>query len=356
MATTPLRPAALDLTEIRDGVDAVLYGFLDDLCPAGDDGPLPVLAGTVRTFLGAGGKRIRPLLCMIGWHAGGGAGEPAAALRLAAALELFHAAVLMHDDVIDESPTRRGRPTVHHVLAEHRRAGPDLRFGTSAAIILGDLTLAWSDQLVRSAGMPADRLQDVLPVLEAMRTEVNLGQFLDLVATGRPTADLEAALTIARYKTAHYTVQRPLQAGAALAGASPDVLAACSAFGIPLGEAFQLRDDLLGVFGDPSRTGKPVVSDLREGKHTPLIALALRRAGSAQSATLHARLGNPRLDEAGAAEVRRVLSATGAPGLVEQMIAERHAQALDVLAAAPFRPAAADALRAMADIVVRRTG
>jgi geranylgeranyl diphosphate synthase, type I len=342
----------LDLASIRKEVDDVLEGFLGDLDRARETRSL---AEVLRDFIAAGGKRIRPLLCMLGWHAAGGSGDATAALRLAASLELFHASVLIHDDIIDDSPVRRGRPAAHRVLAGRGPAGSDRRFGTSAAILLGNLTLAWSGQLMWTAPVTDRQLRAVLPVLDHMRRDVNVGQYLDLLASGQPSGDLDGALAIVRYKTARYTVERPLQAGAALAGAEPEVLRACSDFGVPLGEAFQLRDDLLGVFGDPARTGKSVLGDLREGKHTPLMAVALRRATPAQRAALRDRVGNPGLDEADAAAVRSVLVATGAVAAVEQMIGERHASAVTALDGAPFCAEAAAALRTLADIAVRRT-
>lgn len=342
----------LDLTAIRKEVDEVLEDFLDDLEGAHH---ARSLAEVLRGFIGAGGKRIRPLLCVLGWHAAGGAGDTTAVLRLAASLELFHTGVLIHDDIIDDSPVRRGRTAAHCLLADRGPGGTDPRFGTSAAIILGDLTLAWSGRLMGTAPVTGRQLREVLPVLDSMRCDVNVGQYLDLLAAGQPSADLDAALAIVRYKTARYTVERPMQAGAALAGADAAVLRACSDFGIPLGEAFQLRDDLLGVFGDPDHTGKPVLGDLRDGKHTPLIAIALQRATAAQRATLRAHVGDPGLDKVGGAEVRSVLIATGAVGMVEQMIGERHARALGVLDTAPFRAEAADALCTVADAAVRRT-
>lgn len=357
---TPSPTRALDLAEIRESVDAVMEDFLDAKVRTASHPQLPLLAGVVRDFL-SGGKRLRPVLCVIGWHAGDGVGDTTAALHLAASLEMLHASVLIHDDVIDNSETRRGRPAVHRVLAARHAAdtvpvsGAARRFGVSAAILLGDLVMTWSDELLRTVQPTTQQLLAIQPVLDAMRGEVMLGQHLDLLATAAPNADVEAALVITRYKTAHYTVERPLQAGAALAGADPDLLRACSAFGIPLGEAFQLRDDLLGVFGDPACTGKPALDDLREGKHTPLIALALARADHRQAKRLRSLVGDADLTEAGAATARSILTDTGAPDTIEQMIDDRYRQALSVLSDARFRPDAAAALHALADTAVWRT-
>ncbi|MFB7635292.1 polyprenyl synthetase family protein [Streptomyces sp. NPDC056149] len=358
MTPTPLMAAPLDLDHIRACVDEVLTAFLGDLERTAPHPQLPELVRALRRFVGAGGKRLRPLLCVVGWHAAGGTGGRGAALRVAASLELLHAAVLIHDDLIDDSATRRGRPTVHRALAARHLTGrgPDaLRFGTSAALLLGDLALVWSDHLLRTAHLTDGEYRAVLPVLDAVRRDVLLGQYLDLLSTGTPGDDLDSALAITRYKTAHYTVERPLQAGAALAGAGPELLAACSDFGIPLGEAFQLRDDLLGVFGDPRRTGKSDLDDLREGKHTPLIALTLRRADPHQRSFLRRHLGRPDLRAADAAAVRDIIRATGAHDTVEEMIETRYLQALAALDAADFPPPATTALHTLAEAAVRRS-
>lgn len=356
--SVPSVPNALDLDDIRAAVDATLSGYLDTLDRTAPHPRLAPLLATLRRFVEAGGKRIRPLLCVVGWHAAGGTGARSAVLHLAASLELLHASVLIHDDIIDASATRRGVPTAHRSLASQRTdRGPRaaLRFGSNSALLLGDLTFVWSDQLLREAGLSQAERDAVLPVVDATRRDVLLGQYLDLLSTGTPSDDMDAALAITRYKTAHYTVERPLQAGAALAGAGGRLLSACSDFGIPLGEAFQLRDDLLGVFGDPSHTGKPVLDDLREGKHTPLVALALQRATPRQRTVLETHLGRPGLTHTGAASVRQVLIATGARDTVEEMIDSRHRQALEALADSGFQPSAVRALRRLADAAVRRT-
>ncbi|WP_225729602.1 MULTISPECIES: polyprenyl synthetase family protein [unclassified Nocardia] len=348
----------LDRTVIRARVDNALYEFLERKTRAGTASGLPGdVTDAVRSFLFAGGKRIRPLLCAFGWHAAGGGELPNEIIRAAAALEMFHAAVLIHDDIIDNSDTRRDQPTVHRAAAHRNRTARDTAaadlFGTSAAILIGDFALVWSDELLHTAGLSAVQLAAAATVLDAMRSEVNYGQYLDLLTTGHPTADLDQALEIIRYKTAAYTVERPLQLGAVLAGAGSDVCEALSAYARPLGEAFQLQDDLLGVFGDPARTGKSVVDDLREGKHTALLALALRNADATQAAQLRGLVGNRRLDERGAAICRDILAVT-ARAEVEQLIRERWLRVQRALDKAPFPAAASAALRATADAIVAR--
>jgi geranylgeranyl diphosphate synthase, type I len=344
--------APLDTTEIRSAVDSVLADFLAVKLRSADSLPLPGVLETVRDFVLDGGKRIRPVLCVLGWHAAGGHGDLGPVLKAAASLELFHAFTLIHDDVMDGSATRRGRQSVHRALAESRRqrGGSDdaERFGANAAVLLGDLALVWSDELLHTAGLSPESLRAALAVLDTMRTEVMLGQYLDLLATGRPRGDVSHAVAIARFKTAKYTIERPLHLGVALAGAGRATREACSDYAIPIGEAFQFRDDILGVFGDPERTGKPVLDDLREGKPTVLMALATTRATPAQLRVLRAAVGYPGLDERSARAVRAVLEATGAHEDVERMINERHSMALAVLDRALFPPAVTATLRHLA--------
>ncbi|MFD9593709.1 polyprenyl synthetase family protein [Kitasatospora sp. NPDC059973] len=350
----------LDLPGIRQDVDAVLEEFLRHKVTAAVDSRLPdEVPRALGDFVFASGKRLRPLLCVIGWHTAQDYDAPATVIRAAAALEMFHTFALIHDDLMDRSDTRRGRPTVHRALADRHRAsgapGDSDRVGTGAAILVGDLALAWSDELLHTARLSPSRLAAVLPVIDTMRTELMYGQYLDLVTAGQFTADVGAALRVVRLKTAKYTCERPLHIGALLGGAGPAVLAACTAFATPLGEAFQLRDDLLGAFGSVGRTGKSASDDFRGGKQTVLVALALQRADASQRRMLQKLIGNPDLDDDGAADVREILTATGARQEVEQMIRVRFEQALQALDKAPFTPSATAALRKLAHTTTDRT-
>lgn len=301
-----------------------------------------------------GGKRIRPLLTVLGWQAVGGESGTDAVVRVAASLEMFHAFALIHDDIMDDSDTRRGRPTIHRALSDKRGADHTDRFGLSAAVLLGDLAFAWSDQLLHTAGLTPEQSTAVHPLITEMRTEVMLGQYLDLQATGKLTDDVDATLTVNRYKTAKYTIERPLHIGAALAGATPQALAACTAYALPLGEAFQLRDDLLGVYGNERDTGKSRLDDLRAGKNTTLVALALRAGDTEQIARLHTLLGDAGLDETDAEEIRAIFASTGARDTVERMIDDRYRQALASLDSAPFTTEAVTALKQLAVTATRR--
>ncbi len=336
----------LDQDYVRASVDEIISDFLDHKArtnvpgPAGVKTAWPEITEILRGFIATGGKRLRPLLCTVGWYAAGGGPHPESLLRAAASLEMFHAFALIHDDVMDDSPTRRGRPTLH-------RAPVGGLPGIARAILVGDLALAWSDELLHTAGLATEQLTRVLPLVDAMRSEVMYGQYLDVTSTGRPDPELDHALTIARYKTATYTVERPLHIGAALA--HPDAPnTSLSAYALPIGEAFQLRDDLLGTFGTEALTGKSTLDDLRDGKHTALVSLALRDADPGQRRTLRALVGDPALDEDGARRVRGVLIATGARDAVEKLIAVRHQEALTALDQAAFPPAADAALRSIA--------
>ncbi|BCL15405.1 polyprenyl synthetase family protein [Micromonospora sagamiensis] len=317
---------------LRREVDAVLADFLGGHLDTSADEDWRQGVELLRSFvLGTAGKRTRPTLCHLGWRACGGDGP--GVVRVAAALELFHAFALIHDDVMDGSDTRRGRPTLHVDLADrHRRRGwrgDAERFGRNTAILWGDLCLVWSEQLFSSGGT-ADRVARVRTLFQRMRAEAVMGQYLDLrgEAAGAGLAD---CLRILRYKCARYTVERPLQIGAAWAGAGSAELAAFSRVGIPLGEAFQLRDDVLGVFGDDTLTGKSSLTDLRDGKATVLMALTRQAATAAQVAAIDRWHGDAHLDRAGADVLREIIVDSGSLRRVEEMIAARTEEAVAAL-------------------------
>ncbi|GAA5168037.1 MULTISPECIES: polyprenyl synthetase family protein [Amycolatopsis] len=353
-APEPRAPVEGDFGWLRRRVDAVLDEFLEAQARHPVDACLPPLVDVVREFV-RGGKRLRPLFCYCGWLAAGGAPEGGPVVKVGAALELFHTFALIHDDLMDSSRLRRGRPTVHRVLAD-RYSGKDseaaARFGLNAAILVGDLCHAWSDELLCAAGERWRRRAE--PVLHAMRTQVMAGQYLDLA--GERTDDaLDRSWRALRHKTAGYTVERPLQVGVMLADGGPEVLRLCTAYGRPLGEAFQLRDDLLGVFGSPEVTGKPVLDDLREGKPTVLMNLTWQRAGARQRAVIKELHGNRELDDAGAERLREIIRRTGADSAVTELIELKTAQALAALDAAPVPARARTAATQLADAVARRT-
>jgi geranylgeranyl diphosphate synthase type I len=354
------------LTEFLARQRSVLPGAADELGPGLD----------ALTALLAGGKRLRPAFCYWGWR-GTGAADGPEVLTAAAALELLHAGALVHDDVMDGSDTRRGRPALHRQFASYHAErdwrGSAAAFGTGAAILLGDLLLCWTDELFAASGLAPDALARGRAVLDVMRGELMAGQYLDLTAQASGDDSVASALRVVAYKTAKYTIERPLHLGAALAGGAAladggaalaghgpalagggaaGVTAAYTGYGLPLGVAFQLRDDILGIFGDPARTGKPASDDLRAGKRTVLLAITRARAGPRQAAVIDRCLGDPDLDEAAAAEVRAVITSTGALAECEQLISRHLDQALSVLAAAPIT---AEARAALAELAVTAT-
>lgn len=273
-----------------------------------------------------GGKRLRPTFAYWGWRSRGGVPD-GPIITAAASLEFLQAGALIHDDVMDGSDTRRGRPAAHRRLAalHHSRGyvGSSEAFGVGSAILLGDLCLSWSDEMLTASGLDPAAVQAARPYFDEMRTEVMAGQYLDLLEQVRGEYDLGRALRVARLKTAKYTVERPLHIGAAAAGADSVHLRRLTDYAIPLGVAFQLRDDLLGVFGDPGETGKPAGDDLREGKRTALVAIAWTNADPAQQDLLRRHLGDPTITPALIDELRTVITETGAQQAVESMIAQR---------------------------------
>lgn len=342
------------LTSTTDRVRTLVDGRLDELVTreldrlsfVGPDG-WDMLANQLAGFVRAGGKRLRPCLVHWGHRASGGSPEDDdAVLAAACAVELMHACALLIDDVMDEADLRRGHRTAHLVLADrHERAGwrgESRRFGESAATLLGMLAFTWADAALLEAG---DRLGPALEVFTQLRTEVIGGQLMDVTYAARGLGTRREAVDVAVYKTGKYTVERPLHLGHAIAGGDPALRAVLSAYALPLGEAFQLRDDVLGVFGDPDRTGKPAGADLYQGKQTYLIVEARERTG--------ALLADMR-DEADVAAARDLIVECGALGAVEDRIAGLAARATDALAGAPIPADAAAALAELARLATDR--
>ncbi|WP_341769753.1 polyprenyl synthetase family protein [Agromyces protaetiae] len=297
----------------------------------------------------------------------GGSGDHSAVIAAASALELFHAAALVHDDLIDHSDTRRGAPAAHRLFEslhdDSGWSGDPARFGEAAAILLGDLLLGWSDELLDEG---LDLLIDRAAARAAraefmrMRTEVTAGQYLDILEEQawhtRPDAEHRtAAQRVIVYKSAKYSVEAPLAIGAQIAGATPFQLQSLREYGLPLGVAYQLRDDLLGVFGDPQVTGKPAGDDLREGKRTMLIAIARERLSAGQRQLLDELLGDPMLEPTQIGMLQRTIEGCGAVDEVERLIADQVARAQGALADAPIDGGAKAELGTLATAVAKRT-
>lgn len=353
--------------------------FLDDrathlgsITPELDD--FPAIAGD---FL-QGGKRFRALFCYWGWQAVAGVqhdggpvdSEPVdqlpAVTAAAAALEVFHAAALVHDDLMDNSDLRRGKPAAHRrfeAVAQSRSlAGDRAAFGRAGALLLGDLLLGWSDELLDEGLQTLERPSRIAARAEymRMRTEVTAGQYLDILEEGswrgRSDAELlQRAHRVILYKAAKYSVEAPLVIGASLAGASLPQLAALRDYGVPVGIAFQLQDDLLGVYGDPAVTGKPAGDDLREGKRTVLVALARQSLPPSAGRLLDELLGDPELDAAQISMLQSTIRDSGAVDQVERIIARSVEGATEALDAAPLSRSAREELTRLADAVTRRS-
>ncbi|GLY18601.1 geranylgeranyl pyrophosphate synthase [Kineosporia sp. NBRC 101677] len=343
---TSLAPAPgrhpLQAEDLRERVDMALREFLALRSAAlADIAPECVQVLDRITSMTSAGKRLRPAFLYWGWRGAGGENCPAA-VNAAASLELFQAAALIHDDLIDASDLRRGMPAVHKQFeslhTEQGWQGDPAAFGLAGAVLTGDLCLVWTEELFTASGLSAEQLGRARPMFDQMRTELLGGQYLDVLSQVAPQSDpqamVERALRVVRFKSAKYSVEHPLLIGASAAGADERLLAVYSEFGLALGEAFQLRDDVLGVFGDPGTTGKPAGDDLREGKRTVLVGRTLQHATAAQTATVNRLLGDPGLDETGVETLREIIVGTGALAGIEEMIARSSARAEEALAGA----------------------
>lgn len=360
------RAVDLAVQEHLDDRERALTEISDDAAPL-----IRVMRGLLE-----GGKRVRSSFVLWGWHAvtaarpeadhtTGTERDPrwAEAVSVAAAIELFHAAALVHDDIIDRSDTRRGRPAVHRALEamhrEHEWAGDAAGWGEHAAILAGDLLLNWADDCMLAACRASEHGDAVHDAYRRMREQVTLGQYLDLLEEAawirqEPATLLDRAHTVAVYKSAKYSVEAPLTLGALLAGGDASQLDALAGYGLPVGIAFQMRDDLLGVFGDPEVTGKPAGDDLREGKRTVLVEIARQRLNPSIRTMLDELLGDPELDERQIAILQDSIRRSEAPERLETLIDRAVGQALESLHEGHFSRAAVLELERLADSVAKR--
>lgn len=315
------------------------------------DSDLDAVFTEIERLVLGGGKRLRPRFCHWGWVAAGGGAESSKQVRLGAAIELLHVCALFHDDVIDDAATRRGAPAAHRTFASaHAReqwAGESRRFGEGAAILIGDITFVMADMLMDGVSNEARSLWHEL------RLEVNVGQYLDVLGGARRERRLEVAERICRYKSAKYTVERPLHLGAFAADEAVGVRIApmLSEYGVSLGEAFQMRDDVLGAFGDAGVTGKPVGGDFREGKPTPMLARAHAVADDVQRAVLDL-VGTADLADSDVARIQQVVVDTGALVETERIISSLRDRAITALDPALL---AGDSHRALVELAVAVT-
>ena len=332
--------------DVRGALDAFLASRHSDIAAIGQ--PVVDAVSYLESFVLDGGKRIRPLYAWAGFVGAGGLDKaeeaPAAMLRAASSLEFIQACALIHDDIVDASDSRRGNPTVHRSLEklhrDHNWRGDSARYGESAAILAGDMALVWAEDMFTDSGLSAAALQRARTAWRGMRTEVIGGQLLDINLEATNSESIELAENVNRFKTAAYTIERPLHLGAAIAGATNKLIAAFRGYGRDIGIAFQLRDDELGVFGDPKVTGKPAGDDLREGKRTVLLALALQHADTADptaAATLRRLVGQTD-DPDDIARMAQIIADSGAREQLEERITRLTASGLQHLQAANVAP------------------
>ena len=348
-------PDSLESSELKSQVDQVLRSFVREEASLliRIDPQLEPIAEQLSAAV-ADGKRLRAAFCYWGWRASGQP-DSAAMVRAAAAMELVHAAAVVHDDLIDNSALRRGVPAAHVALRDAVKGSRDDRAGgRSLAMLVGDLLMSWAGQVFVSCGLPAAYLARARPLWATLARELIAGECLEILRSST-TPCAESSLEIIRYKTAKYTVEHPLQLGGTLAGASPELLDAFSAYGVPLGEAFQLRDDLLGVFGNPGQTGKSNLDDVAGAKPTALLALALAGAAPVDRARLQGLLGRGDLGPAELEQLRTVMERSGARARVEEMITERVTAARRAIERAAVPPQAAAALSQLVVAATVRT-
>jgi geranylgeranyl diphosphate synthase, type I len=287
------------------------------------------LAREVRRLSLLGGKRLRPALVVAGLRTVSATAKLDGALDAGVALELLHTYFLIHDDWMDGDRVRRGGPSVHVALAELFQSEHK---GNASAILAGDYAIAMACDVLSKIKVEPERLRGAFAAFAEMQLGAVAGQQLDMVGQGK---DVELGYAL---KTGSYTVEGPLKLGALLAGGKPATLAALSRYARPAGVAFQLRDDLLSLFGDPAQTGKPLASDLMSGKRTLLLRLVLKRGKPKELAVVRRVLGNPRAKEPALRAALRAVEATGAGELVEKRIEELSEQALAALGRAGITP------------------
>lgn len=321
------------LTPLRDRVLAAVADFLDTRCSDSLHGAhVDIAEGVLRGML-AEGKCVRSGYLYLGWQCGARPSE--ATVRAAASLELLHAFALVQDDVMDESDMRRGRPSAHRAFEQWHQErglpGSSARFGESAAVLLGDLCLVWAEQMLRESGVSATALARAWPRYDAMRTELAVGQFADLVNDSAGFPSLAEVLDVARRKSGNYTVRRPLEIGAALAGCDDTVLGVLGRYGGAIGEAFQLRDDLLGVFGAPATTGKPTGTDLIARKATTVVVAGYELASGAQQRQFKEFMTADHLSSDDVTRWQALISEVGTVKWIEDMIGQRYTEAVEAL-------------------------
>jgi geranylgeranyl diphosphate synthase type II len=355
-------PSAPDIGAFTTRIDALLRDiFADAIDRARElDPAYAALLEVMQTQLLRGGKRLRPRLTYLAYNGLGGTNDPAI-MRIAAGQELIHQYLLLHDDVIDRDLVRHGGPNVAGVYYDQfkKRGVPDaeaFHYGASFALLAGNSSFALSLEAVTSSRFEPDKQVAAMACINQMLFEIMGGQLLDVyhaIPTIEPPT-VDQLLQIARYKTARYSFETPLEVGALLAGANEDELDSLKSFAISLGIAFQLTDDLLGLYGDEKSLGKPVTSDMTEGKQTLLMHFAHGNATPAQAKTIASIWGNR---DAGRPELeimKDLVRATGATGQVEELCEKYLAQSLSSLKKSKLSDPTRSELIAIAEFCIHR--
>jgi geranylgeranyl diphosphate synthase, type I len=327
------------LDRLRSEIDDELYRFCDERKAVVPESS--VLIDEIVRLLAAGGKRLRPAFCYWGFRASGALHEPEI-VRAAASLELLHTFAIVHDDIMDDADERRGMPTAH------------VLHGLEVALLVGDLALVLADDLLLGTGFEPNVLLSAFGAYSLMRQEVIAGQQLDLTYAGRPDISEDDARRIALLKSGRYSIEKPLVIGGRLAGAADGFIRGLSRFGDPLGEAFQLRDDLLGTFGERQSVGKPVDSDLRKGKRNVLYAAAVRCLNSDDRDFFVARWGGDDLQDQEIARLKQLLDESGARRATENLLSRASNAAAAALQQLPVDAEARAALADLARLAVDR--
>jgi geranylgeranyl diphosphate synthase type I len=351
----------IELSTLRESINQALTTFIDgeNQYITGIGSELNPVAASLRSFLLDSGKRFRPLFAAVGYLGAGATLSPESISALSS-LELIHVCALIHDDVMDASDTRRGAPAIHKLFetlhSEKQLSGSASQFGIASAILLGDLALVWAAKMLHESKVDHSSLFAGLEIFNEMQVELMAGQYLDIYEQALASESVERSLKVARYKSGKYSIERPLHFGAALAHTGKsELFSIYSAYGLPLGEAFQLRDDLLGVFGDFATTGKPAGDDLREGKRTVLMAMTHERASGAQRETMKELFGRPDIDSAGIATLQSIIIETGAQDHLESLISSLFDQAVAAIDTPRIDSSAQSLLLQMAKIATQRS-
>lgn len=318
---------------------------------------LKPVASSLSDFVRDGGKRFRPIFSYLGYLGAGGE-ESDAAIQVSSSLELVHACALIHDDLMDGSDSRRGKPSLHknfeNIHSQSKYLGKPEKFGAAAAILIGDLALSWSDQMIYESDSLSLNLKAALPVFYEMRSELMAGQYLDVLEGVIAKSDTDRSRKIAQYKSGKYSIERPLQFGGSLASANSKILESYSEYGLPLGEAFQLRDDILGIFGKSDVTGKPSGDDIREGKRTLLIAMTLEGCNPVQKSKIENSLGKSDLSDSEVTSIQEIIVESGALARCEALIESLYARAIQAIQNSDIEAKVIELLKFMATAATKR--